>query len=82
MLKTSLFGQFFNEGKENQFLKLREMVNAPLPGAFLLLSHELPMIKEVFIVKTLTQLVSLGVGHDALKIAGRLDSSSDLSGGG
>lgn len=31
-------------------------MNAPLPGAFLLASHEFPMMKEVFIVETLTQL--------------------------
>lgn len=58
------------------------MVNAPLPGTFLLPSHELLMVREVFIVETLTQFLSLGVGHDALTLADRLDSSKDLSGAG
>jgi len=40
------------------------------------------MIREIFIVETLTQLISLGVGRDALKLAHRLDLSKDLSGGG
>lgn len=58
------------------------MVNGLLPGTFLLPNHELPMIREVFIVETLTQLMSLGGGRDALKLADRSVLSKDLSGGG
>lgn len=57
-------------------------MSSPIPGAFLLLSHELLMIREVFIVETVTQLVSVGVGCDAFKLVDRSNWSKDLSEGG
>lgn len=68
MLKTSLLGQSSNYRKERQFLKLKEAVNAEIPGAFILLIHKLTMVREVFIVGTLTQFVFAGMGSDASQL--------------